>query len=217
MAEAVTDLAKPFVSKRGRPSLEQAAAIEEAIVAAGRASFLANGYANASMEAIAAALSMSKKTLYARYPDKAALFNAVVTERLAAWRAESRETPPEMGEGLSSHLLRLGGSFLKRMRDPEISAFHHLISSEAGRFPELAKQFYNTGFQGAVERLAGYIKSADDGQWPISDPSSVARAFLSALIGWFDAESLRREITDEDCQIFVARLVAIFTAGRSSW
>lgn len=44
-----------------------------------------------------------------------------------------------------------------------------------------------------------------------------SQAFLCALFGWYKSEPLRRKVDDDDCSAYVARLVAIFTGGRTSW
>lgn len=209
----------PFVARRGRPTASQMAAIDETILEAAKATFLTIGYANASMEAIAASAGISKGTLYARYSRKEDLFDAVVSKRLATWREQQPDD--ESGrpfEGVSGKLLRIGTAFLRRLRQPEVSAFHHLISAEARQFPELATRFYSVGFHGAVERIAQAIVEESSGSnWPITDARSISQAFLSALIGWFDSESLRRPLEEDDCYVFVSRLVAIFVGGRASW
>lgn len=53
------------------------------------AGFLRDGYAATSIEAVAREARVAKRTFYARFPDKAALFRAVVERLIATWHAAS--------------------------------------------------------------------------------------------------------------------------------
>jgi AcrR family transcriptional regulator len=60
----------------------------EAILRAAESLFLKHGLRGTSMEAIARAAGIAKPTLYAYFPDKVAVFNALAQELVALWRAE---------------------------------------------------------------------------------------------------------------------------------
>lgn len=60
----------------------------ETILAAGRRLFLKHGLRGASMEAIAREAGIAKPTLYAYFPDKQAVFLAIVDELVALWRQD---------------------------------------------------------------------------------------------------------------------------------
>src|SRR5271154_6048263 len=75
----------------GRPSQAQAARLPEKILDAAADVFFTEGYGAASIEAIARRARIAKRTLYARFNDKADLFAAVVhhvVERLRPPNAE---------------------------------------------------------------------------------------------------------------------------------
>ena len=55
--------------------------IEERIVTAARAHFFAHGFRSVTMDDLAEELGMSKKTLYASFPSKAALLQAVLMDK----------------------------------------------------------------------------------------------------------------------------------------
>lgn len=58
----------------------------EAILEAASALFLKHGLRGTSMEAIARAAGIAKPTLYAYFPQKAAIFSALVEQLTATWR-----------------------------------------------------------------------------------------------------------------------------------
>src|SRR5262249_17397284 len=64
--------------RTGRPPRDLAGEGDQRILDAARRVFLERGLAGASMDEIAAVARAGKPTIYARYPDKEALFTAVV-------------------------------------------------------------------------------------------------------------------------------------------
>lgn len=60
----------------------------EVILKAGAELFLKHGLRGTSMEAIARTAGIAKPTLYAYFPDKGAVFNAVIGELIANWRED---------------------------------------------------------------------------------------------------------------------------------
>lgn len=70
-------------SKGGRPRQDQAGEAERRLLDAALQRFLACGFEGTSCEDIARAAGASKATLYARYANKEALFEAVVQRHVA--------------------------------------------------------------------------------------------------------------------------------------
>ena len=64
-------------SRAGRPTREQAEARHNELLEAALDHFLDKGFEVATIEAIAQSVGMTKRTVYARYPDKIALFRAM--------------------------------------------------------------------------------------------------------------------------------------------
>ena len=60
----------------------------EAILAAAQTLFLKHGLRGTSMEAIARQAGVAKPTLYAYFPDKAAIFSALLAQMIATWRQD---------------------------------------------------------------------------------------------------------------------------------
>lgn len=214
--ETDTTSTTAFKPRRGRPSLLQVKAIDSAILDAARAMFLETGYANTTMEAVAASVGVSKGTLYSRYPNKTDLFRAIVDDRLAAWSTEI--PPPQAGGGstVSEELFRSGVSFLNSMLVPEVAAFDHMILSEAGRFPELSRVFHDQGYVPFVEDLSQRIVAAA-GDWPVGDARSVAVGFIAVMLGWFRMERMLGGPNETTIASFVARQVAVIVGGRAAW
>lgn len=213
-----TKESKGFVSKRGRPSSAQVAAIDDVILTTARTMFLDKGFSETAMEAVAASAGVSKGTLYARYPDKQALFKAVAEERIAAWRALTPGEPISEGVPLPTRFFRRGVAVLRMLRTPEISAFMRLLDSEFDRLPELSRAFNVDGFKYLLHMLADDVRStAKEASAPCVDPEGVADAFLSAVFGWYYLHRSDEHMTDDSCAAFVSRLTSLMVGGRSAW
>lgn len=194
------------------------AAIERHILSTAQTLFLTEGYADTSMDAIAGSASVSKTTLYSRYPEKALLFRAVVTQILAQ-NAPGTDDDQLFGSGsIAEQMMRFGRLFAERMLTPESNAIDRLMISESERFPEIALEFHHQAYLRAVNRLADRIAlDGRQGGWPVADPMSVATTFVAGLIGWVRREGRIRRLTPEDCAGYVARSVALLVGGRSAW
>jgi TetR/AcrR family transcriptional regulator, mexJK operon transcriptional repressor len=122
----------------GRPSRAAALRLRERILAAATELFLAQGYGSTSIEAIAARARISKRTLYDRFEDKAALFAAVVHAII-----EHIRPPPEIplieGATLPDMLRGIAQFILSAALSPQGLALHRLVHAESARFPRLAR------------------------------------------------------------------------------
>jgi len=95
--------------------------------------FLARGYHGATIEQLARAAGVTKRTIYADYGDKAGLFAAMV-EHLAG--EISHESDDE------ETLQTLATRIIFRTHSDELVGLHRLVMAESVRFPELAATFH---------------------------------------------------------------------------
>ena len=125
-----------------------------AVLAGARSVFLTHGFSAATTDMIQQAAGVSKATVYARYPTKEALFNAVVEAECARFLGEVRATEIRSRK-LHDVLAALAQAYLRLVLSPDILALYRAVIGEAPRFPALARQFYLVGphgFNGIVER-----------------------------------------------------------------
>ena len=128
---------KPKGHTGGRPSREAAIRLGERILDVATELFLRDGYGTTSIEMIARDARVSKRTLYQRFPDKAALFTNVVHRIVERLRPPNEESLFE-GDDLEKILRRLAVLILNATLSPNALALHRIIIAEATRFPELA-------------------------------------------------------------------------------
>src|ERR1700734_4331332 len=105
-ADAPTD-ARPGVQprKRGRPTAEERRAREAEILSNVLCVFLHCGYGASTVDELAAAAQVTKRTLYAYYGDKAGLFAAMVRD-LAAAVSMDAATDRDTLETLAARMVR---------------------------------------------------------------------------------------------------------------
>jgi AcrR family transcriptional regulator len=77
------------------------------IVAAARASFFAHGFRSVTMDQLAEELAMSKKTLYAHFPSKQALLEALLNEKFAGVETDLERVARDSADDFLAGLERL--------------------------------------------------------------------------------------------------------------
>lgn len=154
----------------------------DAILAVAARSFLEHGYAGTTMSAIAATLGGSKGTLWSYFPSKEELFAAVLDAATTAYRASLAEILDPCGE-LEPTMRRLGIKLLEKVTSPEAIALHRLVVSEAGRFPEMGRIFYQHAPRQTRALIADFLNGAmTRGLLRRADPELAARTYMTLLV-----------------------------------
>jgi AcrR family transcriptional regulator len=163
------------------------------IVAAAMDAFLEAGYAEASVNQIAAAAGVSIKTLYRHFDSKDDLFSAVMHaacgnigrpegKRALRPRPDWYEAPP------TTALPQAGREFLKHVLAPKQVALYRVVMRDALRFPELGRRYLEEVIAPPQAVFAGYLDLWSERQkWRVHDKLAAARAFAGLLkAGIFD-------------------------------
>jgi AcrR family transcriptional regulator len=141
--------------------------------------FLDQGYAAASMSAIAARLGGSKGTLYNYFTSKEELFRAHI-ERQCTLSAENIFAGETGEEDLPALLTDLGTRYLTRLSSDEMMRHIRTVIAEAGRNPEIGTIFFESGPGRGRTRLAGvFERAAAHGRLNAPDPLLAADQFLA--------------------------------------
>src|SRR5437899_1960076 len=142
---------------RGRPQLRPDDETRQIIYEAARHEFAANGYAATSTETLARRAGVSTKTLYRLMPNKAALFEAMVSDRQARFLSDFKLRVAEDADietGLNAALMAYADLAL----DPDVVALQRIILQETGQFPELAVAFYDNGLVRTAAALSNWLR-----------------------------------------------------------
>jgi AcrR family transcriptional regulator len=141
---------------RGRPQVRCDEETRAVILEAARQAFAASGFAATSIENVARRAGVSTKTLYRLVPDKKALFEATVTDRLDRFVSTVSLRACEGGDieaALPDALLTCADLVL----DPEVIALQRLILADSDKFPDIAETFYNKAMLRSVAALAEWL------------------------------------------------------------
>ena len=140
------------------------------------------GYAAASMSAIAARVGGSKGTLYNYFRSKAELFNAVIRDDCYREQAELFDLA-DVGDDIGQTLTTLGRRFIRLMLSDEVLAFHRILSAESVRFPEIGEAHFEAGpKRGKVLVQALFAKAQADGKLNIVDSEKAAEQLMELLL-----------------------------------
>lgn len=165
----------------GRPTREEAERRHRSLLATAFRLFLEKGWDGVSVEEISRQSGVTKGFIYARYPDKAALFVEAI-ERLMADAMGTLQVAEPLPDDIEAGLCGFGRKLLDLVLQPEALAFHRQFIAEAGRFPELAKLFLarNRVRDLIVEVLQTY---ADRGAIELGAPKLTAEHFAILVVG----------------------------------
>ena len=202
------DIAKP---RRGRPTNADAPVREAKLIDAAARAFLLHGYAGASMDHIATTARVSKATIYARFGNKAALFEAVALHSVASMRSDVRSIATggrEPRDVLTDFALRIADE----VADAERIALLRLAIAAKDRFPDVARRLHGH-IADTVAPITDYLHSLGEAGYRIDDPARLAQHFINLANG-----GLRFLLTDDFAdpgfhRQWVSGVVALFLRG----
>jgi AcrR family transcriptional regulator len=142
--------------------------------------FMRDGFA-ATMDAIAAAARMSKRTLYARYPDKLVLFEAVLTWLASERTSAALSLPPALP--VAEALVQYGLVLFDHYTNPRIAGFLRLMQKEYERFPEIYRVMREEVVRDQILPLKGYLDAQPPGVLRPVDTLFAATCFTRVVIG----------------------------------
>ena len=154
MVSKHNDLKRP---RPGRPSKDLAGDVKARILDAAQRVFLKRGYQSASLDEIAETAPASKPTIYAHFPGKEALFEAVVA-RVIDGLTDFEGFEPK-GRSVQDKLASLGIEVVERFIEDTIGITRATIA-EADRFPALSRQVHEHGRDRAAAAVSHVLNDA---------------------------------------------------------
>jgi AcrR family transcriptional regulator len=167
---------------RGRPQTRPDEETRAILLEAARKEFVASGFAASSMESVARRAGVSTKTLYRLIPNKAALFEAMVTDRMEQFASGVRFRAcngSDIEGALRAALIVCGELIL----DPETIALQRMILADSDKFPEMAETFYNIATQRTLATLANWLRVQHErGLIAVGDTHATAGMLLGMMM-----------------------------------
>jgi AcrR family transcriptional regulator len=166
---------------RGRPQLRSDEETRTIILAAARSEFSLLGYGATSMESVARAASISTKTLYRLFPNKAALFEAMVSERMESFvsvvrlrACDGSDVEKALGEALMV--------CAELMLDGEVIGLQRAIVADSVKFPDIAETFFHRAITRTQDTLANWLRAQQKrGTIELDDADTAAGMLLGML------------------------------------
>ncbi len=197
--------------RRGRPPVMEPETRRRLVLDAAAAVFAEHGYAEASIEEIARACGMSRKTIYGLYPSKEELLSAL----LAAAVPDDEASETFLGADFEESVNRVMDRICAAALAPREIALLRLVIAEARLAPELAAAYYRSTVERGRRFLAAELKRlgaafgrpADDAEQlaDILFGAAVAGPLIHALVG--DSVTHTPEDTVRRTRRIVAALV----------
>jgi TetR/AcrR family transcriptional repressor of mexJK operon len=111
------------------------------VLAAAEHAFVEFGYAGTSVDAIAEAAGVSKRTVYSNFTTKEALYAEVIKKRCAGVAPEI--DPNAADEDPEETLLKASVAFLEAIYTPEQIALYQTIVADSRQFPDVGKMMFD--------------------------------------------------------------------------
>lgn len=168
----------------GRPTREQAELRHAQLLERALDLFLDRGYEQTTLEAIAAAVRMTKRTVYGLYEDKAALFRATVQHAIEQWIVPREQLRSLETDDLESTLLAVARTRVAHVMTPEGMKLQRIINAESYRFPEIFAAAYEQATVPLIEFLADVLRRhRAKGAVTVTRPRMASAVFLSMVVG----------------------------------
>lgn len=191
-----------------------------AIMEAATRLFLDKGYDSTTMDDIAKLAEVSKPTVYNHFADKEKLFANIVAATTRDIDAVVRSVTDHLAAARTPEkpLSELALRFLKALMQPELIRLRRLVIANAERFPEVARTWYEQGFDRVLAALAeSFKKFAAAKMLQIDDPLAAAHHFVGLLL-WIPINQLmfrarKRPITEREIENIVQSAIGAFLNG----
>src|ERR1700726_1793668 len=166
---------------RRRPQVRPDEETRRIIYEAARHEFAGSGYAATCMEAVARRAGVSTKTVYRLVPNKASLFEGMVSDRLDRLIYEvtlHAADHTDLEAALRTALMACADLAL----DEEVIALQRMLLQEAGKFSEIGRAFYTSAIQRTAKALAGWLRVQQKrGMIALDDADEAAGMLLGML------------------------------------
>ena len=157
----------------------QSALKRQQIICGAEIVFTECGYEGASMSRIALQAAVSKGTLYNYFTSKSDLFAAFVSQKAATTLSQVFKPVAEQGH-LDAILHEIGLRMVRQILSPGSLVLFRIVVSEAGKFPHLARIYWDAGPQMALLHMADWLtEQMRDGVLRQADPHVAAGQFFA--------------------------------------
>jgi TetR/AcrR family transcriptional regulator, mexJK operon transcriptional repressor len=169
--------------RSGRPTREEIERRNQELLDGALDLFLENGFEATTIEAISSSLSMSRRTIYARYGDKTALFKAALQRAIDEWIVPIERLQAAETDDLEETLLGIARIWVANLKRPAGVRLVRIANTELYRMPEIADYFLERTAQPTLAYLTDLFRRRLRPDAPeIPDAADAAAAFLILVV-----------------------------------
>lgn len=174
----------PEPARAGRPTREQSKARHRALLEKAMEMFLERGFEHTTIRDVAAAIGMTRKTVYARYADKRELFRATLEFATA-----EMVIPPEALAAIDRDNLEEAIVTAARLRvastlTPAGLQLQRFLHTESYRFPELVNEVYSRITGPTIKFVTDVLRHHNKlGTTTTDEPQRAAIALMNMVVG----------------------------------
>ena len=205
----------PARPRAGRPTREQAEARHAELLEAALDHFLDRGFEQATVEAIASAVNMTKRTVYVRYPEKVALFRAAVRQAMEVLAVSPEKIQAARCDDLEQTLVNIAHLRVDPISTPMGLKLQRIINTESYRFPDIFDLAYELGALPVIRFLAELLENETRaGRLAIDRPMLAANVFTSMVVsGPVRLIVAGRKLAEGEVEDRIRFAVRLFLAG----
>lgn len=178
-----------------------------------RTIFMRDGFEGASVDDIVKSAGVSKATLYSYFPDKRLLFLEVAK---AECKAQSEDAAARIvASGDVREVMReTAGKMVRFFMSPVGLQVYRIVVGESQRFPEVGREFYESGPAQVRALLIRFLsRCVDDGMLKIDDVELAADQFPELCKAGLHIQmvlGLRTSFTDDEIDRVIDGAVDMF-------
>lgn len=165
---------------------------QDALIEAAQRAFLADGYAESSVNRIASEAGVSIKTLYRHFENKADLFLAVIQAACASFReaVQGNQVDGEIFEPTwfalppAEALPQAASTYLKHVLSADQIGLFRIVARDSVKFPEIGALYRENVVDERDQVIVAYIKRWEKQlNWQVGDSAKAASAFVALVHG----------------------------------
>ncbi len=178
--------------------------------------FLERGFERTTIDAIAASVGMAKRTVYARYGDKSALFKAALQRAIDNMVVPVEELHAAERDGVEACLLAIARILVANLMSREGLRLMRITNSESYRMPEIGAYTYDRGTRITIAYLGdlfGRLKRAEGKAMSEAEAQDAAEAFLNLLGSPARTAAWGMELDETEIERLTRYRVGLFVHG----
>lgn len=158
----------------------------ERLLLAAKEVFREQGY-DASVDAIIGRAGVARQTFYNHFKSKESLFAEAIRGCFLEVTAPLNEHPDDLRGSLASFV----AIYRQKVLSPEGIASYRTLIGQAQRFPEMAREVYESGAGQMIAQLASFlVKAMEQGQLRQGDPVFAAELLMAMALGQERSQAL---------------------------